>query len=154
MRQGQPRSLARQLAATIQARLNCLASGNAEWKLKHEDRIRELTKLLPSGSGLDNGCRLDLGASTGEKLVIETAFHHMDQHGYYDGWTEHTITVRASLISELDIHVSGRNRNEIKDYLAETFAWQLERIYIEEYDETTDSSSYREHADHAEVNHV
>jgi hypothetical protein len=45
----------------------------------------------------------------------------MDDVGYYDGWTEHTLTVRPSLAFGIDLKFSGRNRNQIKDYLHEVF---------------------------------
>lgn len=45
--------------------------------------------------------------------------------GMYVGWTEHTITVTPSFIG-LNVKVSGRNRNEIKDYIADHFSDCLE----------------------------
>ena len=50
----------------------------------------------PSGSGFDSGTTLDMEKSHGEKLVLYTAFHRMDQHGGSAGRTEHTITVTSS----------------------------------------------------------
>lgn len=50
----------------------------------------------------------------------------MNENGFYDGWTEHTITVRADLAHGFKISISGRNRNEIKDYLHEVFSDCLE----------------------------
>ena len=43
----------------------------------------------------------------------------------YDGWTNHTLTVRASLQFGIDLTISGRNRNQIKEYLYETFQCAL-----------------------------
>ncbi len=63
--------------------------------------------------------------SSGELLEFKTAFHHMDENGCYDGWTEHTVTVTPSLIHEFTVKVSGRDRNEIKSYIAETFQHAL-----------------------------
>jgi hypothetical protein len=48
----------------------------------------------------------------------------MNDTGYYDGWTEHTVTVTPSF-SGINIRVSGRNRNDIKDYIHETFSYAL-----------------------------
>ncbi len=84
-----------------------------------------LEKYLPGGSGFDNGTTLNVDKSTSQKLVFETAFHHMNEHGYYTKWTDHTVTVRPSF-NGLDIRVSGRNYNDIKDYIAECFDCCLE----------------------------
>lgn len=120
------RPLYREIANTIQARANCEASKNTEWFDKHSERLRQLTGLLPSGSGIDSGTHLDLNRSHAEKLVLETSFHHLDEHGFYDGWTFHTVTVTPSF-QGINIRISGRNRNMIKDYLYDTFHYALTR---------------------------
>jgi hypothetical protein len=111
------------LAGLIQARQNCIRSGNAEWLTRHTSRLVKLVDdNMPSGSGFDNGTTIDLDKSTPEKLVFQTSFHHMDQHGSYCGWTSHTVTVRASLTGGVCVVVSGRDRNAIKDYIGDVFA--------------------------------
>lgn len=98
----------------------------AEWFDKHEDRILQLVKdHMPYGSGFDSGTGIDLDASHGEKLVFTTSYHHMDDNGYYDGWTEHVVTVTPSFSGGYRIRISGRNRNEIKDYIHESFDYSL-----------------------------
>ena len=111
------------IAMKIGARL----SGNDEWKERHEEAIRKLTNELPHGSGIDGENEIDLGKSTGEKIVIHTSFHHMNENGMYDGWTDHTLTVRPSLIHGFTMSISGPNRNDIKEYLYETFSYDLNR---------------------------
>ena len=114
--------LYRKLASLVQAHINCEISGNKEWFEKHEARIEELVKnYMPSGSGFDCGTKIDLDKSTPEKLVFYTDFHHMNEVGYYDGWTEHRITVRPSLAFGFTLTISGKNRNEIKDYIHQVF---------------------------------
>ena len=123
-----PKPLYQDLAALVYARRNCAerTPPNAEWFARHTDAILQLVKdHMPSGSGIDSGTELDLERSTPDKLVFATSFHHMDEGGGYDGWTDHTITVRASLWTPFQISVSGRNRNDIKDYLAECFDYAL-----------------------------
>ena len=89
----------------------------------HQARIDAIVKrYFPSGSGFDCGTKFDADKSNPEKLVFTTEFHHTSEHGYYDGWTQHTITVRASLAHGFDFRVSGKNRNEIKDFISDTFA--------------------------------
>jgi hypothetical protein len=121
--------LYQRLATLVTARLNCIASasGNDEWRGKHEDEIGRLAKEhLPSGSGFDSGTILDLRKSKPNKLVLQTAFHHMDEHGGYDGWTSHAVTVTPDLVSGFDLKIHGRNRNDIKDYIAELFSHVLD----------------------------
>lgn len=119
--------LYRELATLVQARINCIKSNNDVWIGKHEDKIEHLVKQhMPSGSGFDNGTTIELDVCTGEKLVFRTSFHHMDD-GMYDGWTEHKVTVTPSLVSGFDVVVSGRNRNDVKDYIGEQFQYALDR---------------------------
>jgi hypothetical protein len=108
------------LARTLQAKKNLIQANNTEWEEKHQQTLDELLMFLPSGSGFDSGIQLDEKRSTIHKLVFTTAFHHMD-NGYYDGWTEHTITIQQTFMG-LDIKVSGRNRNDIKEYIGEMFS--------------------------------
>ena len=110
------------LARAIVARLNCIASSNAEWQERWEDKAHCIVRdYLPSGSGVDSGTKLDLDACKPERIVLQTSFHHMAGNGFYDGWTDHTVTVTPSFVGGFDVKVSGRNRNDIKDYLGELY---------------------------------
>jgi len=121
--------LYQELANLVQARFNANASGNREWVDRHRERAEELVKAhMPSGSGFDNGTRLDWQKSTRHMLVFHTSFHHMSEHGVYDGWTEHVIRVRADLLSDFDVSISGRDRNQIKDHAAELFDMCLRTV--------------------------
>jgi hypothetical protein len=115
------RKLYQQIASTLQAIENCRKSGNTEWEGKHCDTLNSLVDdHMPSGSGIDNGTKLD-DDSTPNKLIFITAFHHMNDGGMYDGWTEHTVIVTPDLASGFDLRITGRDRNDIKDYLGELF---------------------------------
>jgi hypothetical protein len=119
---GAPRKVFQAIAQLVQARANCIASGNKEWEDRHTERVFALVKnCMPSGSGFDTGTTIDWARSTSEKLVFDTAYHHMNEVGYYDGWTEHTVTVTPSLTHDFDLKISGRNRNDIKDVVHEVF---------------------------------
>jgi len=76
---------------------------------------------MPSGSGIDSGTTLDFDKSSGSKLVFSTSYHHMTEDGMYDGWTEHVVTVKPSLMFGFDLAISGRDRNDIKEYLHEVY---------------------------------
>lgn len=115
-----PKPLYVELAQLVQARKNCLASFKATgvdtgWFDRHSQRIENLvSEHMPSGSGFDNGTRIMIEGSHAEKLVFTTSFHHMDEVGGYDGWTEHTVTVTPSF-GGFNLRITGRNRNDIKE---------------------------------------
>ena len=91
------------------------------------DRAERIQRCLPRGSGIDAGTKI---VSVSDKQIVLTAgFHHMNEGGYYDGWTEHTIRVRASLMLDITVSVSGPNRNQIKDYLQELYARVMEQEF-------------------------
>lgn len=115
--------LYKKLANTVQARLNCANGKNPEWFQRHTDNIKDLVKThLPHGSGT----AIDLDRSTGEKLVFTTAYHHMNGNGFYDGWTEHTVTIKPSLLHDFVINISGRDRNQIKELIHDYFSMDLD----------------------------
>lgn len=113
--------LYQRLATLLGACENCRKSGNQEWLDKHTGHLDQLVRdHLPGGSGFDSGTRLD-DQSTSERLVFNTSFHHMHESGMYDGWTDHTVVVRPSLPFGFTLRVTGRDRNNIKDYIGEMF---------------------------------
>lgn len=116
-----PKTVAQSIASSLEAMRNCERTGNVEWLAKHRVHVLELVKEhMPSGSGIDRGMQIDLDKSSEDKLVFTFGFHDMDVNGYYNGWTEHVLTVKPSF-SGLNTKISGPNRNDIKDYLHEIF---------------------------------
>jgi hypothetical protein len=111
----------KELAGKFHAYLNCVKSNNLEWKEKHQDSIESMLENLPHGSGLDAGVKFDWDNSSPEKLIFTTSFHHMDDHGVYDGWTDHKVIVTPSFYFGIRVNITGRDRNEIKEYLADLF---------------------------------
>lgn len=117
-----------EIASRLNAIENCEKRENWEWRDKHEEAIREIARNhLPSGSGIDTGTRIDFDKSNPEKIVLLMSYHHMNENGMYDGWTDHTITVRPSLQFGFNLTISGRNRNDLKDYLHEVYEHALNR---------------------------
>ena len=117
------------IASLASAIENCAMSGNTEWYAKHLKALGSIIKNhLPSGSGFDRGTSFVSGSA--KRIVLSTAFHHMDNVGSYDGWTEHNVTIRPTFDS-LDISVSGRDRNGIKDFIVDTFYAALTAEYKE-----------------------
>lgn len=133
------------IANKLMAIANCQATGNVEWIERHSEALDELVShYLPSGSGFDDGTKLDRAKSSASKLVFHTSFHHMNGDGFYDGWTAHTVTVKPSLVFGIELTVSGRDRNEIKDYIAESFHAALtdcEALEQERCEPTPEASS-------------
>lgn len=79
----------------------------------------------PSGSGIDAGTALVEDKCTSTRVVLEASFHHMDAIGYYTGWTCHPIVITPTF-DGIDVRIGGRDRNGIKDYLADVYrTWAL-----------------------------
>ena len=97
---------------------------NEEWAAVMEEKIDIIMQGAPSGSGIDSGTRIIAEKCSREKLVFSADYHHMNEVGFYDGWTEHLIIVTHDLIN-LNIRVTGKNRNNIKEYLAEVYHYWL-----------------------------
>jgi len=111
------------VAQTFNAYNNCIKSGNKEWEDRHANNLEDLVKkYLPRGSGFDNGTKFNWDESKDNKLVFDTAFHHMDENGYYDGWTEHKIIITPDLMNDFNIKITGKNRNNIKEYINSCFS--------------------------------
>lgn len=121
------RTIAAHLASLIQARINCLETGNSEWLARHTDAIRLMERNdLPSGSGIDAGTKVDLDASTPSRVVLLVSYHHMNDSGMYDGWSDYRVTIRPAFDGVM-VAVAGRDRNQIKDYLADVYREALLR---------------------------
>lgn len=121
-----PTPLYREIAQLVQARMNCMKSGNTTWRDNHQSTLAQLVeKYMPSGSGIDGGTELDLDLSAGDRLVFHFGYHHMNEGGMYDGWTTHTLIVKPSLTSGVVLKISGKDRNGIKDYLYDTYCHHL-----------------------------
>ena len=110
-------------------------AGNAEdlFKENHMDALAYLEKtFLPDGSGFDNGTHIITEGikKDDEKIRIQANFHHLNGDGYYNGWTEHVVTVTPSLDGWVNIKVSGKDKDGIKEYILDTFSEVLNREVI------------------------
>lgn len=125
----EPRPLYREIAARIQARENCrrMNPPNSEWEDRHGVWLEYVEKnILPSGSGIDCGTTISEDESKPGKIVLLLSYHHMNDGGYYDGWTEHKVIITPSF-DGIDMRITGRDRNQIKDYLHDTYHYCLTR---------------------------
>lgn len=121
-----------QTIAAQQARIERLHNGTeilrTAWLAGAIAQRQKALDMLPSGSGFDMGTTLL--SCTDEAMVFSAPFHHMDENGGYDGWTEHKVYVRATF-DGFDIRVTGSNRNDIKEYIADTFFCALNDEVVE-----------------------
>ena len=101
------------IASAVQARINCKERSNQEWFDRWTKTIEEETAELPSGSGIDSAPKFDFG------------YHHMNENGMYDGWTDHQLVITPSLQFGFHLRITGKDRNQVKDYLYETFQYAL-----------------------------
>lgn len=119
----------RRLAGLLEWRERTLVSKSDTWESHVDKLIRELMDYAPSGSGIDSGTKLlDPTFKSGKVIAIklQADYHHMNEAGYYDGWTEHVVTIRPSLADDFTLSISGRDRNQIKEYLHDVYSTWLD----------------------------
>lgn len=78
-------------------------------------------KHLPSGSGIDLGCKVDIKASSERKIVLFVDFHQTDEQGSYDGWDQYKVEVIAAFRDIPDLKITG-GRSEYrstKEYITQ-----------------------------------
>lgn len=116
----------RELASAFEAYQNCIASGNDVWRDRHEDKVNLLCEdYLPHGSGFDSGTTFDWEQSRVNRIILHTEYHHMDECGGYDGWSEHDVIVTPGWYGP-ELRITGRDRDGIKDYMYDVFRDCLE----------------------------
>jgi hypothetical protein len=116
------------IARKVTAERNCEVSGNTEWYDKHGLALHRIeADHLPSGSGIDCGTRIDMDKTTADKIVLNSNYHCMDEHGFYDGWIGFTVTIKPSLLHGITLDIKGpfSDRHgkyaDLKDYLGDVF---------------------------------
>lgn len=114
-----PQTMAAAFESCETALTNCHKSGNEEWAVRWKRRLHKLVELIPSGSGIDRAPRTrdDVEVSS-SAIRFDVGYHHMDDVGHYDGWTDHTVTIRPAF-DGVNVQVSGRDRRDVKDNIRE-----------------------------------
>ena len=100
-----------------------VASQKDDILIKWEEFVM-LQKLLPIGNGIEKECVISL-KSTKKRIVIDTAYWHE----LLQEWTEHQIVVTPSFEGEINIRVTGKNVDNIKEYINEVFRKALMKEY-------------------------
>jgi hypothetical protein len=113
------------IASTIDALKHCLETKNTEWIERHRARLSQLERTLPSGSGIDCGTKIAIDKSNADRVVLTFSYHHMNEAGFYEGWTEHTAIIRPAF-NGLNIRITGSNRNDCKEYFHEVYHHDLQ----------------------------
>jgi hypothetical protein len=117
------------LAQLVDVYNTCVMTSNLESRMKHGEALQEIMKSAPEGSGIDSGTKLDVSESTTKRLLFTFGFHHMDDDGFYTHWTHHTLKVTPDLAYGINLSISGRDRNQIKDQLYEIYGrWLHEEV--------------------------
>ena len=91
---------------------------------RYEFIIKQFEDGLPVGSGI---VATEVISVTNKKIVISFDYQHMNDNGYYDGWTHHEARITATF-GGYTMYISGRNRNDIKDYLHELFSCHISKF--------------------------
>ena len=97
-------------------------------------RVDELIdKYLPSGSGFDGKIELD-EKSTDKKIILHVEYHHMNDNGFYDGWSTFKIIITPSLAYDYSLVVKGETvvkkyfyDGVFKNYIIDTFMPYLDK---------------------------
>lgn len=119
-----PQTMAAAFASVQEALDNCKKSGNTEWLERWRLRFAKLVDHVPTWSGMPlEPSDVEV---TSAAIRYEVSYHHMNDTGYYDGWTEHTVVVRPAFES-VDVRVSGRNRQDVKELIHEAVNYAFTR---------------------------
>lgn len=95
----------------------------------HFDRLDELIKKLPSGSGFDGKWDIEYVNRNGrEGLKLQINFAFMDSNGFYDCYRDLLFTVAPSLVHGFDLsiyHIPSKHVPNYKDYILQTLSDSL-----------------------------
>ena len=92
---------------------------------------KELTlfkEVLPNGNGIEAGCVISL-KSTKKRIVIDTLYWHTNDSDETSRWTAHQVIITPSFEREINIRITGKNKDNVKDYLHDIFREALMKEY-------------------------
>jgi hypothetical protein len=81
----------------------------------HEKELNQVVKTAPSGSGIDNGTNFSFDESEENKLVFTFDYHHMNDDGYYIGWSSYKVVVTPSLAFGFELDITNSENEAIID---------------------------------------
>lgn len=113
---------------------HCLRSENVKKYNSHSVYFEEIERIcktyMPAGSGFDTGTMFNFDESNVNRLVFDVGYHHMDEHGYYDGWSHLKIKVYPSFAYGFNFTITGARRKDKginKEYFDDTFQNALDQ---------------------------
>lgn len=115
------------LISEIASKCNWDKTVNDDYRWKCDLALSILQNELPSGSGIDCGCKIDVSKSSIRKVIITFDYHFLNENGFYDGWESYKLTVIPTLIG-FGLKITGKNKNMIKDYFYDTFDYELSKV--------------------------
>lgn len=121
------------LGAVVQRYKRCEKSGNKGWRKVWLKQINAIVgNHLPSGSGFDKGCGVNITASESDKLVIEMDYHPMDEWGGYISWVHIRATIVLNFETDYDISLEMlENQNDPREFDAEaTLEYTAETLSV------------------------
>lgn len=90
---------------------------------------------LPNGDGFNNGTEIDVENSTKDRIILSSAYHHMDDYGIYCDWSHFKVIVTFEEdgtfnILGIDTIIYGNADRSMRDldieYWAEVFTYALD----------------------------
>lgn len=123
-------TIAQELAIKIMARSNCIKNDNQNWIDRHEKAIDNLINRLPSGSGIDFGTTVNYSKTNTDKVVLISAYHVMDDNGFYAGIVDYRIIITPSLQFGFNVNIIGNFSSNgdaygVKEYLLDIYDFAL-----------------------------
>ncbi len=114
-----------EMAQILTAIENCKKSNNETWLSRYQENLEQIIEdFLPHGSGIDSGVKISEKAKS-NKIVLEFGYHHMNENGFYNGWTYHELIITPNLAFGYDVRMTGPDKSNVKDYLYEAFDYAL-----------------------------
>ena len=90
-----------------------------------EKQLSWLQELLPIGNGIEAVCVIPL-KSTKKRIVIDTYYWHLN---YSYEWTIYQVVITPSFEGEINIRITGKNVDNVKEYLQDIFREALMKEY-------------------------
>lgn len=89
--------------------------------------INKIIDLIPHGSGIDSETIFDFEKSNSQKLILKSAYHNLNENGYYDSRTYFKIVLSPSFI-DFDLEIVSnfpKKYSSTKEYLQEIFYYSF-----------------------------
>ena len=123
-----PMPLYKAIAVALDAMRNCEKHNNTAWRDTWRHVLKQAENCLPQGSGFDSYPKVDLNRSGSNKITITGSYHNMDQNGSYCGWYDYTLVVRADMLNNFSLKLTGGNA-DFKDYAYEVFSCAMRDMF-------------------------